>query len=173
MLITSSLNTALTWRFLPIVLSLCLLKSIEQNKKNVVIGVVYRPQDRIINDFNQELDQLVSIVSKENKTVFLLGDWNLNLMNHLHHQATSDFLELLFSRMVFPMITRPTCITSHTASLINNIFTGEPLNKCTSGLFLNTVTFRIIFLFLQLYLGLNRPFLEIITSLFVKKLGNT
>ena len=33
LLITSSLNTALTWHFLPIVPSLCLTKSIEQNKK--------------------------------------------------------------------------------------------------------------------------------------------
>ena len=49
-------------------------------QKNIVIGVVYRPPDRNFNDFNEELDQLVSIVSEENKTVFLLGDWNLNLM---------------------------------------------------------------------------------------------
>ena len=81
LLITSSLNTALTWHFLPIVLSLCLSKSIEQNKKNIVVGVVYRPPDRNLNDFNNELDHLVSIISKENKTVFLLGDWNMNLMN--------------------------------------------------------------------------------------------
>ena len=107
LLITSSLNTALTWHFLPIVRSLCLSKSIEQNKKTVV-EVVYRPPDRNLNDFNNELDHLISIISKENKTVFPLGDWNMNLMNHLHHQAMSDFLELLFSRMFFPMITRPT-----------------------------------------------------------------
>ena len=102
--------------------------------------MVYRPPDRNLNDFNNELDHLVSIISKENKTVFLLGDWNMNLMNHLHHQATSDFLELLFSRMFFPMITRLTRITSHTASLIDNIFTNELLNKCISGLFLNDIS---------------------------------
>ena len=102
--------------------------------------MVYRLPDRNLNDFNNELDHLVSIVSKENKTVFLLGGWNMNLMSHLHHQATSDFLELLFSRMFFSMITRPTRITSHTASLIDNIFTNEPLNKCISGLFLNDIS---------------------------------
>ena len=64
--------------------------------------MVYRPLDRNLNDFNNELDHLVSIISKENKTVFLLGDWNMNLMNHLHHQATSDFLELLFSTYDYP-----------------------------------------------------------------------
>ena len=102
--------------------------------------MVYRPPDRNLNDFNNELDHLVSIISKENITVFLLGDWNMNLKNHLHHQATSDFLELLFSRIFFPMIIRPTRITSHTASLIDSIFTNEPLNKCISGLFLNDIS---------------------------------
>ena len=38
------------------------------------------------------------------------------------------------------MITRPTQITSHTTSLIDNIFTNEPLNKYIGGLFLNDIS---------------------------------
>ena len=42
--------------------------------------------------------------------------------------------------MFFPLITRPTRITSHKASLIDNIFTNEPLNQSLSGLFLNDIS---------------------------------
>ena len=76
--------------------------------KNIVIGVIYRPPDWKLRDFIVELWQLVCVISKENKTVFLMGEWNLNLMNHSYHQASGEFLDLLFSRMFFPLITRPT-----------------------------------------------------------------
>ena len=47
-------------------------------------------------------------------------------------------------------ITRPTGITSHKASLIDNIFTNEPFNQSISGLFLNDISdhlpiFAVIF----------------------------
>ena len=72
-----------------------------------MIGVIYRPNCKL-RDFIFELEQLVSAISEENKTVFLMGDWNLNLMNHSCHQATGKFLDLMFSKMFFPLITRPT-----------------------------------------------------------------
>ena len=53
--------------------------------KNIVIGVIYRPPDCKLRDFIVELGQLVSVISEENETVFLLSDWNLNLMNHSYH----------------------------------------------------------------------------------------
>ena len=65
--------------------------------------------------------------------VFLIGDWNLNLINHHCHKATSDFLDLLYSRMYFPLITRPTRITANKASLIDSIFTNDPHRPSVSG----------------------------------------
>ena len=53
-------------------------------ENNILIGVVYRP-DKNLPQFIIELDQLVDRIWKENKPVFLLGDWNVNLMSHSHH----------------------------------------------------------------------------------------
>ena len=61
-------------------------------------------------------------------------------MSHSHHQATGEFLELFYSRMFFPLITRPTRITAHKASLIDNIYTNNTLDHSTSGLFLNDIS---------------------------------
>ena len=61
-------------------------------------------------------------------------------MSHSRHQATGEFLELFYSRMFFPLITRPTRITAHKASLIDNIYTNNTLDHSTSGLFLNDIS---------------------------------
>ena len=105
-----------------------------------MIGVIYRPPDWKLRDFISELDQLVNVISRENKSVFLLGDYNLEMMKQSTHQATGEFLDVMFSRMFFPLITRPTRITSHKASLIDNIFTNEPLNQPISGLFVYDIS---------------------------------
>ena len=45
-----------------------------------------------------------------------------------------NILEIMYSRMFFPLITRPTRITSNTATLIDNIFTNNLNNFSVSGL---------------------------------------
>ena len=101
--------------------------------------------------------------------MFLMGDWNLNFMNHSFHQATGEFLDLMFSRMFFPLITRSTGITSHKVLLTDNIFTNEPLDQSISGLFL--MTYLIIFPFLPFCLGVNRFSIEISILLFAPRIS--
>ena len=122
------------------VLNLCLLKLIGQKKKNVIVGVFYRPPDSNLNEFLSDLDHVLEKITKENKLVFLMGDWNLNLINHHYHKVTNDSSDLLYSRMFFPLITRPTRITANEASLIDNIFTNDPLCPSISGLFLYDIS---------------------------------
>ena len=69
-----------------------------------------------------------------------MADWNLDLMNHHKHDQTSEFLDIMFSRAFFPLISRPTRITSNTASLIGNIFTNEPTNCAVSGLLFTDIS---------------------------------
>ena len=64
----------------------------------------------------------------------------MNLIRHHCHKATSEFLDTLYSRLFFPLITRPTRITAHKASLIDNIFTNDPFRPSISGLFLNDIS---------------------------------
>ena len=102
--------------------------------KNIIAGIVYRPPDQNFNEFLCDLYTVLNSFSKENKSVFLLGDWNLNLMNHSNHQPTSQFLDTLYSKMF------PTRIMAHKASLIDNIFTNDALSHSISGLFVNDIS---------------------------------
>ena len=60
----------------------------------------------------------------------------LNLMNHQSHSVTGEFLDALYSHMFFPLITRPTRITCHSATLIVNKF----LDRSRSGLFFTDIS---------------------------------
>ena len=86
------------------------------------------------------MDHVLEKITKENKLVFLMSDWNLSLINHHCHKVTSDFLDLLYSGMFFPLITRPSRITANKASLIDNIFMNNPLCPSINGLFLNDIS---------------------------------
>ena len=108
-------------------------------KKGIIVGIVYRPPNQNANDFVQYINLIIRI-SKENKYIYLMGDFNLNLMNHESHQQTSEFLDIMYSNMLFPLITRPTRITSYTATLIDNIFTNHVENYLFSGLLFTDIS---------------------------------
>ena len=70
------------------------------------------------------LDCKQQIVSKERKKVFLLRDFNINLLNYNDHQATNDFLDPTTSNSFIPYMLYLTRITSDSKTLIDNIFSN-------------------------------------------------
>ena len=54
-----------------------------------------------------------------------MGDFNINLLNEDVHTLTNDFLNIMSSNSLYPSITKPTRITSNSATLIDNIFTNS------------------------------------------------
>ena len=73
-----------------------------------------------INDFNDDyLNELLYKLSKENKTMFLLGDFNINLLNYDIHPPTNEFLKSLLFHYFFPYILRPSRVTTNSKTLID------------------------------------------------------
>ena len=77
-----------------------------------------------VTDFNSNyLNNPVEKVSKEQKSVFILGYFNINLLNYNVHNPTAEFLDSLASKSLLPFILQPARITSHSKTLIHNILT--------------------------------------------------
>ena len=65
-------------------------------KSNIIIGCLYKHPSTDVSDFNKNyLNTPLDKLSKKNKQVFLLGDFNTNLLNYNHHKSTNEFLDLL------------------------------------------------------------------------------
>ena len=61
-----------------------------------------------INEFNDDyLNELLGKSSKENKTIFLLSDVNINLLNYDNHPPTNEFLDSLSSYYFLSHILLP------------------------------------------------------------------
>ena len=90
-----------------------------------ILGIVYKPPHQCINEFIKSNEALMLKISRENKICY---------------QFTNEFLDSMFSSMYVPLITRPTRITSNTATLIDNIFSNDLDNHAFSGLFLTDIS---------------------------------
>ena len=101
---------------------------------NIIIGCIYRHPNMDLDEFNDNyLNTLLDKSSKENKSVFLLGDFNVDLLKYDKHAPTNEFLESLSSHMFLPHIVQPTRISTTSKTLIDNIFSNIHTPSSVSG----------------------------------------
>ena len=89
-----------------------------------MIGLVYRIPNTDPDKFYNYISNTLQIIDNEKKMCYIMGDFNLNLLNKDTHNKTADFLEILFSHSYLPMINRPTRVRTESAILIDNIFSN-------------------------------------------------
>ena len=79
------------------------IEIINNKKSNISIGCIYRRPNMDLNDFNNDyLNPLMAKLSKEKKTVFSLGNYNVNLSKYENHSPTNKLLDSLASFMFLP-----------------------------------------------------------------------
>ena len=102
--------------------------------RNIVVGCIYRPPDSNIDSFVESIAETLNILNNENKVVYLMGDFNINLLNYNTHRSTKEFIETLFSYSYLPLINKPTRVKGNSASIIDNIFSNDTQNQLYSGI---------------------------------------
>ena len=117
------------------------IEILNPRKSNIIIGCIYKHPSMDLNDFDTNyLNNILYKVSKEQTSVFLLGDFNINLLNYNNHNPTNEFLLSLASNSFVPYILQPTRLTSHSETLIDNIFSNIISPEAISGNFTSTVS---------------------------------
>ena len=69
--------------------------------KCVTLGVIYRPPNTDVRNFLENMSTILANLKDINRTVYIMEDFNLNLINISEHIPTSDFVELMFSYSFF------------------------------------------------------------------------
>jgi hypothetical protein len=104
---------------------------------NLIFGTMYRRPGSDPTIFNSKVNDTITSILAENKKCMHVGDYNLNLLNSSTHLPTNEFADIKLSHSLFPVINKPTRITSSSATLINNIFTSPlDINNSISGILL-------------------------------------
>ena len=108
--------------------------------KNIIVGSVYRPPNQNTATFLDKFNDILSSISKDNKHCYVMGDFNLDLLQYNHHLPTQEFTDSLFSRAFLPLISNPTRLTSYSATLIDNTFSNNFSQNVFSGIVLNDLS---------------------------------
>ena len=93
--------------------------------KNIIVGVVYRPPDTCRDTFLAKMRTILQKISGSSKQCRIMGDFNLNLLNADSDPKTADFVDLMFSYAMLPLINKPTRSTTHSNTCIDNIFSNH------------------------------------------------
>ena len=126
------------------ILTVC-LPSDNNNKKNTIISCIYRPAGKHerVRSFTNKFSSLLNDSTFTKSKVFLMGDWNINLLELSTHNPTQNFLNMMQSQNYFPLISRATRFPELNQrgrpSLIDNIFTNF-LPRAISGILKNKIS---------------------------------
>ena len=99
-----------------------------------MIGCIYKHPKLSIEEFNNKfLSSVLEKISFENKEIYLLSDFNINILNYESDRHFAQFLDDMYSNCFIPYITLPTCITPRSKTLIDNIFYNNFDDSIISG----------------------------------------
>ena len=133
-LITYHIKLAVTWTFTKkIELESTFFEIINSEQSNIIVGTIYRHPKTDLAKFSNILNTPLKIINQGQKTVFLLGDFNIDLMHYNEHKPTKKFLDSPNSNPYIPYIIQPSQHVSHSRTLIGNIVSNIISKDIISG----------------------------------------
>ena len=81
----------------------------------------------------------MDIVHQENKSSMIMGDANVDLLKFQTHVKTNNYIDGIFSHGFLPIISKPTRVTTSSATLIDHIYTNLITSSYHSGIIINDV----------------------------------
>ena len=118
-----------------------IVSEIETNSYTIV-GVVYIPHSEPKADmdiFSSTLFDIMDTVIAEHKHCVVIGYMNVDLLKFSVHTKKNDYLDNIFQNGFIPTITKPTRITSTSATLIGHMHTNNITTSGKSGIIMTDV----------------------------------
>ena len=107
---------------------------IQPDNKNIIVGCIYRHPTMSVDEFNNDyLTPLLNMATSENKLLFLIGDFNVDLLKANSKKDFSEYLDIWYSYHLLPHIILPTRVTDISSTIIDNIFFNSVEFNTVSG----------------------------------------
>ncbi len=97
---------------------------IEINSKThkAIIGEIYRVPNSNVNQSLGFYESIINKLSNYKHDIIIGTDQNFDLLKIDSHNKTSKLLDMFMTNRLLPCITKPTCITHSSATLIDNLY---------------------------------------------------
>ena len=100
--------------------------------KNIICGIIYRHHN-FPEYFQSYFEETIERLTTVNKAVYVMGDFNIDLLKCEKSNFSHDFLLSLQSCYLIPTVDKPTRVHRNSATLIDNIFVNIPDQIIASG----------------------------------------
>ena len=138
------------------------------DNQNIIIGGIYRHPNRNTESFNNALKSTIEKIN-DNTLTIILGDINIDLIEE-NDANVNCYLNNYFENNFIPLITLPTRITHHSATLIDHTFVKIPKkliqNECSSGNLIADIADHLpnfAFINIKIPSIRNRPYIRLFT----------
>jgi hypothetical protein len=114
-----------------------------KNGTKYIVGGVYPNQNNDV--LKENIDDVLSDLAKQQWPCFIAGGINIDLTKCATNAETAEYVDILVTNNVMPLLVMPTCITSKSATLIDHVYYYEGLYagehiSVKSGNFLEDIT---------------------------------
>ena len=119
-------------------------KLLDKNAKNVIVSCIYRPPR---GDSHKFLNEIKTVICKNHeKTLFLVGDLNINSLDYWKNPNVRDFINLISQNDVFPLVNRPTRVTKISVTIIDHVLPHTIIDsKVQSGIITDISNHLVVF----------------------------
>ena len=108
--------------------------------KTFLCGCVYRHPNTDDTCFTQYMETTFTEMNKDKYNIFIMGDFNIDLLQYDTHNSTNDFLNSMISHSFLPYVLQLTRVTDHSATIIDNIFSNVTDYDTSSGNITNLIS---------------------------------
>ena len=106
------------------------IEILRENDKNIFLSCCYRPPNGNSGNLSTFLQNNIIDKSLSEKIIsYMIGDFNMNRLKYHENAETKYLYDNIFENGAIPIINRPTGISEHSASLIDNILTTGIFNN--------------------------------------------
>ena len=86
------------------------------------------------------LQNLLDTLAFENKDIFLMGDFNINILQYDNNKDSQEFLDKMHSNFLMPYISSPSRVTPRSQTPIDSIFSNKIEEESFSANITTTVS---------------------------------
>ena len=91
--------------------------------KNYIVGIIYKHSFCNTNNFISLLSNSLLAINESNKKYFVVGDFNVNLLN-VNERSIQHYLNTLESIGCISLVNKPTRVTNHSSTLLDHLYTN-------------------------------------------------
>ena len=126
------------------------IEGINAKGKNLIIGCNCRHPCMNLNEFiDVFMLDLLQKMSKKDKAMMLMGDFNIDLLKYDTNTDSIAFLDSMNTNFLRPYITTPTRVSTYSETLIDNIFLNNTEDGLVSGNIISTISDQFAQVLLQ------------------------